>query len=193
MKCLVLDAMGVIYQSADDVAELLIPFILEHGGCPEQERIEAAYLAASLGQIGAAEFWARVDLSAQLEDDYLAQFALNSGALELLSGMQAAGVPVWCLSNDVGRWSTRLRDNFEIESLLAGSIISGDVGIRKPDREIYQRLIDSSGYPAADLLFVDDRKQNVDAASQLGIDSILFSPETGFEPVKNRLLQCAPA
>jgi hypothetical protein len=28
MSCLVLDAMGVIFKSADDVAELLIPFIL---------------------------------------------------------------------------------------------------------------------------------------------------------------------
>ena len=32
MKCLVLDAMGVIFSAADDVAELLIPFIAEHGG-----------------------------------------------------------------------------------------------------------------------------------------------------------------
>ena len=29
MKCLVLDAMGVIFSAADDVAELLIPFIAE--------------------------------------------------------------------------------------------------------------------------------------------------------------------
>lgn len=193
MKCLVLDAMGVIFESADDVAELLIPFILEHGGCRVQEEIEAAYLEASLGHIDPEEFWARVGLSAQLEDDYLARFALNPGVLELLSRMQADGVPVWCLSNDVGRWSARLRDNFGIESLLAGSIISADVGVRKPNREIYLRLIDSSGYPAADLLFVDDREKNVAAASQLGIDSILFGPENGFEPVKTRLSQCAPA
>lgn len=193
MKCLILDAMGVIFESADDVAELLIPFILEHGGCRIREKIEAAYLEASLGHIGPGEFWARVDLSAQLEDDYLARFTLNPGVLELLSRMQADGVPVWCLSNDVGRWSARLRENFGIEGLLAGSIISADVGVRKPDREIYLRLIDSSGYPAADLLFVDDREKNVAAASQLGIDSILFGPENGFEPVKTRLSQCAPA
>jgi hypothetical protein len=35
---LVVDAMGVPYESADDVAELLVPFVNENGGCqiPEQ-------------------------------------------------------------------------------------------------------------------------------------------------------------
>ena len=42
MKCLVPDAMGVIFTADDDVAELLIPFIEERGGSgfyPQIERL----------------------------------------------------------------------------------------------------------------------------------------------------------
>lgn len=64
MRYVVLDAMGVIFQAADDVAELLIPFIREAGGCTSPQEVEAAYLDASLGVIGPDEFWSRVGLVA---------------------------------------------------------------------------------------------------------------------------------
>ena len=51
--CLVLDAMGVLFCAADDVAELLIPFIRSAGGEADPRVIEAAYLEASLGRIDA--------------------------------------------------------------------------------------------------------------------------------------------
>ena len=50
MSCLVLDAMGVIFKSADDVGELLIPFIAEKSGSFDEGVIQAAYLEASLGK-----------------------------------------------------------------------------------------------------------------------------------------------
>lgn len=180
-KCLVLDAMGVIFESADDVAELLIPFIAQHGGCRDQDRIQAAYLEASLGSISPEEFWTRVDLPAQLENDYLARFKLNPGVQSLLRLANDSAVPVWCLSNDVGRWSEKLRNNLAIEPLLAGSVISGDVGVRKPGREIYRMLLESCGCRIEDLLFVDDRDKNVIAAREFGIDSILFDAQSGFD------------
>ncbi len=191
-KCLVLDAMGVIFESADDVAKLLIPFIAEHDGCRDEDWIQTAYLDASLGNISPEEFWARVDLSSQLENDYLARFKLNPGVQALLTLASDNAIPVWCLSNDVGRWSEKLRNNLAIESLLAGSVISGDVGVRKPDREIYRMLLESCGCRIEDLLFVDDRDKNVIAAREFGIDSILFDPQTGFDATIKRISAQAP-
>lgn len=40
MRCVVLDAMGVIYSAADDVAELLIPFVRASGGTVDAEGIK---------------------------------------------------------------------------------------------------------------------------------------------------------
>lgn len=191
MSCLVLDAMGVMFQSADDVAELLVPFILEKASCSDEEAIQSAYIEASLGNIGPDEFWAQVNLSPGMEDDYLSRHRLNPGVLELLALARDYRIPVWCLSNDVGRWSDKLRRNLGVEEYLAGSIISGAVGVRKPDSKIYEILVDQSGCAIDDLLFVDDRGKNVVAARDMGIDTILYKPEEGFRDAKNWISRLA--
>ena len=127
--CLVLDAMGVIFAAADDVGELLIPFIAERSASCNEAAIQAAYLDASLGTISPDEFWNQVGVAADLEDEYLSRHALNSGVIELLDWCRDNKIPVWCLSNDVGRWSHKLRERLNIETYLQGSIISGDVGL----------------------------------------------------------------
>jgi putative hydrolase of the HAD superfamily len=189
MSCLVLDAMGVIFKSADDVAELLIPFIAEKSESFDEQVIHSAYLQASIGNISADEFWKRVGVAPALEDEFLSRHALNPGITELLSRAEDNGISVWCLSNDVGRWSDKLRKNLGIEEFLAGSIISGDVGVRKPDKEIYQILIHSIDYGIEDVLFVDDREKNVTAARKAGIETVMFNPETGFADATNWISQ----
>jgi HAD superfamily hydrolase (TIGR01509 family) len=177
--------MGVIFESADDVAELLIPFISENAGVSEEEVIQLAYIEASLGNISPDEFWSQVNMSFELENDYLSLHSLNPGVLELLAFAKESKVSVWCLSNDLGRWSSKLRNDLGIEGFLAGSIISGDVGVRKPDSKIYELLVERSGYKIEDLLFVDDREKNVMAARDFGIETILFKPAEGFKNAKD--------
>lgn len=191
MSCLVLDAMGVMFQSADDVAELLIPFIAEKSGAIDEEVIQSAYLQASLGKIRPDEFWHQVNVSSALEDEFLSLHSLTSGVKELLSRAKNNGISVWCLSNDVGRWSEKLRKNLGVEDFLAGSVISADVGVRKPDQQIYEILIQSCGYKVEDILFVDDREKNVIASREIGIETIHFKPEAGFADVKTWMSQCA--
>ena len=191
MSCLVLDAMGVIFKSADDVVELLIPFITENSRSIDEEVIQSAYLEASLGKISPDEFWKKVDVASELEDEFLSRHSLNPGITELMSLAKDNGISVWCLSNDVGRWSYKLRKNLGTEKFLNGSIISGDVGVRKPDKEIYEILIRSSGYKVEDILFVDDREKNVIASREVGIETVMFNPEVGFTDAKNWILRCA--
>jgi putative hydrolase of the HAD superfamily len=76
---LVLDAMGVIYESADDVSELLVPFVSECGGISDVAAIQREYIAASLGKISAARFWKHIGVSPTLEDVYLARHRLRDG------------------------------------------------------------------------------------------------------------------
>jgi putative hydrolase of the HAD superfamily len=183
MSCLTLDAMGVIFKSADDVAELLIPFIAEKSGSSDEEAIQLAYLEASLGKISPDEFWNRVNVASELEDEFLSRHSLTPGIIELMSRARDNNISVWCLSNDVGRWSDKLRKNLGVEKYLDGSVISGHVGIRKPDKEIYEILINISGCNIEDVLFVDDREKNVIASREAGIETVMFSPETGFSEV----------
>ena len=181
MHCIVLDAMGVIFRAADDVAELLIPFIGEAGGNVSAKIIESAYFDANLGIISADEFWNKVHLEPSIEDNYLSRHSLVPGVRDFLKNAKLKNKPVWCLSNDVDRWSRKLRKIFGIENLLAGAIISSEVGVRKPDHAIYQCLLNRSGYQANELLFVDDRIRNVEAAVAMGIPSIQFDLELGYQ------------
>ena len=183
--------MGVIFRAADDVAELLIPFVEHAGGITDSKAIEAAYLDASLGAIDADHFWRTVGLDPTREDEYLSGHSLVHGVEEFLQRAKRVKIPVWCLSNDIGRWSRKLRARFQIENLFSGAIISSDVGARKPDRAIYQCLLDQSGFRPEDLFFVDDRAKNIDAAIALGIPALYFDSEVGFCDLLNQ--QAGPA
>lgn len=171
---IVLDAMGVIYRSADDVAELLIPFVLRHNPAVAEALVRNCYQLASLGHLGSDQFWDRLGVPASLENDFLAGHGLQAGLHEFLDWAETSGFRLACLSNDVSRWSSKLRQRFELEDRFEKWIISGDVGVRKPDPAIYQALLRELDASPSRLLFVDDRLANVQAAQALGIQSILF-------------------
>lgn len=178
--------MGVIFSAADDVAELLIPFVREAGGA-DANAVASAYRAASLGILGADAFWRAVGLTPEVEDVYLSRHSLVSGVVDLLECAARAGMPVWCLSNDIERWSMKLRGRLGIEASFAGAVISSQVGARKPDQAIYRHLVDRSGFAPRELFFVDDRPRNVEAAIAFGIPSVRFDPHVGYRQIKQQL------
>lgn len=174
MKTLVLDAMGVIFAVGDDVAELLVPFVKEYGGSCDDNLIATLYLEASLGRITAMDFWRGAGVDPALEDEYLQRHSLSVGCLEFLSSIRPDVASVWCISNDLSEWSRKLRHRFGLTRYLQGVVISGDVGVRKPDTAIYKHLMNRAEVNPADIIFVDDRVKNIDAAAELGISTVFF-------------------
>ena len=51
-------------------------------------------------------------------------------------------------------------------------VISGEVGMRKPEERIFQRALDEVGLPAGACVFVDDHPVNVRAATDLGLVAV---------------------
>ena len=176
MKILVLDAMGVIYSVGDDVKDLLCPFIAEKGGTGDISKIEELYLSASLGNMHASEFWKAVGLDPRLENEDLQRHKLTDGLLDFLKTVNSRGFEVWCLSNDLSEWSKKLRIRFGLDEYFRGFVISGDVGVRKPDHAIFDHLVRQLDSSPANAVFVDDRQKNLDAAAELGFKTILFTP-----------------
>jgi HAD superfamily hydrolase (TIGR01509 family) len=172
---LVLDAMGVIFQAGDDVAELLVPFVAHHEGLKDERAIGDLYDRASRGEITAAQLWEGLRIPAALEDEYLRQHRLSLGLEEFLNDLPEPVDALWCLSNDVAEWSQKLRDMYGIRQYFAGFVISGDVKVRKPDARIFEILLERIGRPAKECVFVDDRPKNLLAAKRLGFHAVLFS------------------
>jgi HAD superfamily hydrolase (TIGR01509 family) len=53
------------------------------------------------------------------------------------------------------------------------------LGMRKPDKKIFQKILDENGFEAAHTLFIDDSPQHIEAAKELGIPAIwLQAPKT---------------
>ena len=66
----------------------------------------------------------------------------------------------------------------DLHAHFKGFVISGDVGVRKPDAAIYRELISQTGVPAENMVFVDDRPKNLDAAAELGFRTVQFGQST---------------
>lgn len=72
-------------------------------------------------------------------------------------------------------------------------IISSEVGLIKPSRDIYELTLERLGTAAGDTVFVDDRPANVDGADRLGMKTILFTTNKQFETELARLTESGDA
>jgi putative hydrolase of the HAD superfamily len=79
------------------------------------------------------------------------------------------------LTNNVREWEPRWRAKLPVDEIFESVVDSAFVGMRKPDREIYEltlRRLDPIAPGAC--LFVDDTEVNCDAARELGIRTVHF-------------------
>jgi HAD superfamily hydrolase (TIGR01509 family) len=176
LKVLVLDAMGVIYSVGNDDRDLLCPFVAEKGGTKDVSKVEMLYRSTSLGNMSSAQLWKAVGLNPGLEDEYLQRYELTDGLTDFLEAVNSQGYEVWCLSNDISEWSKKLRARFGLDKYIRGFVISGDVGVRKPEQAIFDHLIGQFTVSPHNAVFVDDQLKNLDVAAASGFNTILFAP-----------------
>ena len=75
------------------------------------------------------------------------------------------------LTNNVREWEPLWRSMLPVDEIFELVVDSAFVGMRKPDREIYELTLErlGDGIRAPECLFVDDVEANVDAARGLGM------------------------
>jgi 2-haloacid dehalogenase len=96
------------------------------------------------------------------------------GATEILRDVKAAGHPVYALTNWSAETYPVAERRFEFLSWFDGIVVSGRVGLRKPDPAIFRHLLERFGLEAERTLFVDDSERNVEAARRLGFEALRF-------------------
>lgn len=62
--------------------------------------------------------------------------------------------------------------HFEMTMLFERLFLSYELGCHKPDREIYQKVLNLGGFNPQETLFIDDSEANVVAAAQIGMNAI---------------------
>ncbi len=96
------------------------------------------------------------------------------GSVEALTTLKQAGVPVYALSNFPHELWDVTAEAYPFLRLLDGRVLSGEAGVSKPARRIYDLLVERTGYAPGDLVFIDDREENLATAHALGFRCVLF-------------------
>jgi putative hydrolase of the HAD superfamily len=55
------------------------------------------------------------------------------------------------------------------------AFLSIELGMQKPDHEIFEKVAEEIGCAPEEILFVDDKQENVKAAKEVGMQGLLFS------------------
>ena len=92
---------------------------------------------------------------------------------KLIDELKAAGYKLYVLSNMSREFIDFLRKQKVYEN-FDGDVVSCEVGIVKPMPEIYDLLLNRFDLDPAETIFIDDRKENVDAAAAKGIATFHF-------------------
>jgi HAD superfamily hydrolase (TIGR01509 family) len=108
---------------------------------------------------------------------------------ELIAELKSAGYRLFVLSNMSKEYIEFLR-KMPVYQYFEGEIISCEVGLVKPEKEIYSLLLDKFSLDPLQTMFIDDRKENVVAAAELGITPFHFdrkNPEQSCEQIRELL------
>jgi 2-haloacid dehalogenase len=97
-----------------------------------------------------------------------------SDSVEVMTELRRASVPVYALSNWSRETYAMTRSRFPFLDEFNGILISGDVGIGKPDPAIFREFLDRFGLVAESTVFIDDSSANVAVARSMGIEAIEF-------------------
>jgi 2-haloacid dehalogenase len=92
--------------------------------------------------------------------------------------LKRAGVPVHALSNYNRQKFDIACELFPFLRTFDELVLSGDVGLVKPDAEIFELLISRCGMDVGRTVFIDDSIANVATAARLGFATIHFNEKT---------------
>ncbi|MCR6485330.1 HAD-IA family hydrolase [Amycolatopsis sp. OK19-0408] len=168
------DAMGVLYSSADEVEELLVPYLRTHGCVLTRPEIAQLHRECSLGKMSSADFWATSGASGASDEEYTRHHRLIPGVVALLAELDATGVRLACLGNDVSERSKLRRERFGLGEYLTEWVVSGDIRVREPDPEVFAILCRRLDVVPDRVLLIDDSAENVTAAREAGLQALRF-------------------
>ncbi|CCU80648.1 HAD-superfamily hydrolase, subfamily IA, variant 3 [Halanaerobium saccharolyticum subsp. saccharolyticum DSM 6643] len=133
----------------------------------------------TISQEEAVEIWQQrnPDLRGEIADvmtDWEKILTLKKESLEILESLAAKNYNLYILSNFHEKAFTYVSNKYNFFDYFDGKVISADIGMIKPDPEIYEHLLNKFNLEAGTTLFIDDSQKNIAAAINKGIRVIHF-------------------
>jgi len=89
-------------------------------------------------------------------------------SIALLRALRARGVPVFALTNFGEHSFAYAETQYDFFREFDRRFVSGELGVIKPDPEIYRKVEQLGGVAPERLLFTDDKAENIEAAAARG-------------------------
>jgi 2-haloacid dehalogenase len=99
---------------------------------------------------------------------------VDAGSVDVLRTVRETGMPCYALTNmEAETYPLRL-ERFPFLGWFDGTVVSGLEGMAKPEPAIFLRLLDRFGLTPHTTLMIDDMKENLEAAGNVGMQTIQF-------------------
>lgn len=99
---------------------------------------------------------------------------LISKTLDVLKDVKEKSLRAYCLSNISPELFNHVSERHDLFKLFDGIVTSGEENIGKPDKQIFEILLNRYKLKAKECLFIDDSNANTSTATKLGITAITF-------------------
>ncbi len=136
------------------------------------------------GAIRVVDYWRRIasDLGVEWDlatiqrlwaIDFRSWISVEPGTVKLVEELHAGGTRTALLSNAGFDFGGPFR-NAPFSALFEEVFLSAELGLLKPDPEIYRHVAAKLGIELAQMVFVDDKAANVEGATALGATGHVF-------------------
>jgi putative hydrolase of the HAD superfamily len=139
---------------------------------------------AEAGRVPQADFESMLARQLGLPADGLIARLVNEDVLPprpemvcLVRRARAAGVRVGLLSNSLGGGGHDVYAGHDLAAQFDVVVISHQVGLRKPEAPIFELAAERLGVAPRDCVFVDDTRENVATARDVGMAAVHFTGE----------------
>jgi putative hydrolase of the HAD superfamily len=159
-----------------------------------EERGEHPLYALEKGELTEAEFAAAVEshLPGEIRlrgfsEVYFSHLHANEPMIDLMRELRDSGLRMAMLTNNVREWEALWRAKLPVDEIFEVVVDSAFVGMRKPDREIYELTLErlGGGLRGEECVFVDDLDVNCATATELGMTAVQYvSPEQAIPAIR---------
>lgn len=118
--------------------------------------------------------WSPAQLQQLWAADIRSWISVEPGTVQLLAELHAGGTRVALLSNAGFDFSDPFRHS-PMAAYFEAMFVSAELGLIKPDPEIYLVTARELGITLEQMVFIDNKKTNVDAATALGVTGHVFT------------------
>ncbi|MCX8021827.1 MAG: HAD family phosphatase [Syntrophorhabdaceae bacterium] len=99
----------------------------------------------------------------------------NKEVIEAIEYLKGRGYPLFLLSDTNELHFTYIIGRYPVVHLFDEWILSFEVGVKKPEKRIYDVIFEKSDTEGKEVLYIDDMERNVEAAEALGMQGLVFS------------------